>query len=143
MRKHLSRIFVPCLNTPPASGPPTQAGLIDKVESVQRQFNKRILSLQELSCRDRLSALNLESLEHHRLLLESFFMYKITFGMCDIDLNGILVLRGDVPTRGHQYKVVQEHCTNNYRKNFFAQPVAPIWNSLPPSIVDFSSFNVS
>jgi len=59
--------------------------------------------------------------------------------MCTVDLNGILVLRGDVPTRGHRYKVVQEHCTN-YRKNFFAQRVAPIWNSLPPSIVDFSSF---
>jgi len=45
-------------------------------------------------------------------------MYKIIFGMCDVDLNGILVLRGVVPTRGHQYKVVQEHCTNNYRKSF-------------------------
>jgi len=50
------------------------------------------------------------------------------FGMCDVDLNGILVLRGDVPTRGHRYKVMQEHCINNYRKNFFAQRVAQIWN---------------
>jgi len=60
--------------------------------------------------------------------------------MCDVDLSGILVLRGDVPTRGYRYKLVQEHCANNYRKNFFAQRVAPIWNSLPPSIVDFNSF---
>jgi len=59
--------------------------------------------------------------------------------MYDVDLSGILVLRGDVPTRGHRYKIVQEHCAN-YRKNFFAQRVAPIWNSLLPSIVDFSSF---
>jgi len=60
--------------------------------------------------------------------------------MCDVDLSGILVLRGDVPISGHRYKIVQNHCANNYRKNFFAQRVAPIWNSLPPSIVDFSSF---
>jgi len=60
--------------------------------------------------------------------------------MCDVDLSGILVLHGDVPTRGHRYKIVQEHCGNNYCKNFFAQRVAPVWNSLPPSIVDFSSF---
>ena len=58
--------------------------------------------------------------------------------MCDVDLNGILVLRGDVPSRGHRYKIVQKHCANNYRKNFFVQRVAPIWNSLPPSIVDFN-----
>jgi len=61
--------------------------------------------------------------------------------MCDVDLSGILALRGDVPTRGHRYKIVQEHCANNYRKNFFAQRVAPVWNSLPPSIVDVSSFS--
>jgi len=42
--------------------------------------------------------------------------------MCAVDLNGILVLRGDIPTRGHRYKVVQEHSTN-YRKNFFVQHV--------------------
>ena len=35
--------------------------------------------------------------------------------------NGLLSLRGDVLTRGHRYKVMQEHCTNNYRKNFFVQ----------------------
>jgi len=61
--------------------------------------------------------------------------------MCDVDLSGILVLRGDVLTRGHRYKIViHEHCANNYRKTFFAQRVDPVWNSLPPSIVDFSSF---
>jgi len=53
--------------------------------------------------------------------------------MCDVDLNGILVLRGDFPTKGHRYKVMQEHCTNNYRKNFFVEQSTP-------SIVDFSSF---
>jgi len=67
-------------------------------------------------------------------------MYKIIFGTYDVDLSGILVLGGDVSTRGHRYKIVQEHCANNYRKNFFAQRVAPVWNSLPPSIVDFRTF---
>jgi len=60
--------------------------------------------------------------------------------MCDVDLNSILSLRGDVPTRGHRYKVRQEHCTNNYRKNFLRVTSGPIWDSLPLSIVDFRSF---
>jgi len=60
--------------------------------------------------------------------------------MCGIDLNSLLSLRGDALTSGDQYKVMQEHCTNNYRKKFLVQRVAPIWNSFPLSIVDFSIF---
>ena len=116
-------------------------GLINKLESVQRQFTKRIPALYDLSYSDRLSALNLDSLELRRLRADLYLLYKIIFGMCDIDSNSLLSLRGDTVTRGHRYKIIQEHCVNNYRKNFFVQRVAPIWNSLPPSIVDFSSFS--
>jgi len=41
-----------------------------------------------------------------------FLMYKIIFGMCDVDLNDILLLRGDISIRGHQYKLMQERCTH-------------------------------
>jgi len=62
--------------------------------------------------------------------------------MCDIDSKSLLSLSGDgAVSRGHRYKIMQEHCTNHYGKNFFVQRVAPVWNSLPPSIVDFSSFS--
>jgi len=54
--------------------------------------------------------------------------------VCALNLNDTLLLRGNVLIRGHRYKLMQEHCTNNYRKNFFAQCVAPIWDSLPPPI---------
>jgi len=62
--------------------------------------------------------------------------------MCDVDLNDILLLRGDISIRGHRYKLMQERCTNNYRKNFFAQRVWLQSGTVhaPPSIVDFSSF---
>jgi len=76
MRKAFITYIRPLLEYASSIWSPTQAGLIDKVESVQRQFNKRILALQELSYRDRLSALNLELLEHHRLHLESFLCIK-------------------------------------------------------------------
>ena len=100
---------------------------------MQRQFTKHIAVLQELSYSERLTALNLKSVEYRCLCLDLYLLYKIMFGTCDVD-------RDDGPTRGHRYKVMLEHCTNSYRKNFFVQRVAPIWNSLPASIVDFSSF---
>ena len=102
---------------------PTQVGLIDK--SVQRQFTKRIPALYDS---DRLSALNLDSLELRRLRSDLYLLYKIIFGVCDIDSNSLLSLRGKVM-----------HCINNYRKNFCVQRMAPVWNSLPPS--PFSSFS--
>jgi len=89
---------------------------------MQRQFTS--LALQDLSYRDRLAALNLDSIEL-RLLIDLYSLYKIIFGMCDIDLNSLLSLRGDVLTRGHRYEVMQEHRISNYRKNFFVQHVAP------------------
>jgi len=51
----LFRYFVtrPLLEYASSIWSPTQAGLIDKVESVQRQFTKRIPALHELSYRDR------------------------------------------------------------------------------------------
>jgi len=84
----------------------------------------------------------LDSLELRRLRSDLCMMYKIVFGLCDVDADNMYVLRLDVsrPTRGHCFKIMLEHCTNNYRKNFFIQRVAPVWNSLPLAIVDFSSF---
>jgi len=141
LRKAFITYIRPMLQYASSIWSPTQVDLIDRIESVQRQFTKRIAVLQELSYSERLTALNLKSLEYRRLCLDLYLLYKIIFGTFDVNLNSILSLRGDVPTRSHRYKVMLEHCTNNYRKNFFVQRVAPIWNSLPAgSIVDFSSF---
>ena len=41
-------------------------------------------------------------------------------------------------TRGHVYKVYKPQTTKTARKNFFAERVINVLNSLPP-VVDFSS----
>jgi len=45
------------------------------------------------------------------------------------------------PTRGHGFKLVQEQFETQRRLSFFCQRVVIVWNSLPVSIVNFSSFN--
>ena len=121
---------------------PVQIGLIDKVESVQRQFTKRIPALHGLSYQERLTVLNLDSLEVRRLRADLCLLYRNIFGLCAINVENLFTLRDDVarPTRGHPYKIIQEHCVSKYRKNFFIQRVASTWNSLPVNLVDFSSF---
>ena len=56
---------------------PTQIGLINRLESVQRRFP----GIGHLTYRERLSALNLESLEIRRLRLDLLLTYKILFGI--------------------------------------------------------------
>ena len=51
--------------------------LIDKIESVQRYFTKRLSGLRQLSYLDRLAHLNLETLERRRLVYDLVFCYKI------------------------------------------------------------------
>jgi len=70
LRKAFIAYIRPLLEFASSIWSPTQAGIIDELESVQRQFTERIPALHEFSCRDRLSALNLESLEHRRLRLD-------------------------------------------------------------------------
>ena len=86
--------------------------------------------------------LGLESLELRRLRTDILLTYKTLFGIIDVDVSrSLFVLRpNDRPTRGHSYKLLQEHCVTDTRKRFFSQRVASIWNSLPASIIDFTSF---
>jgi len=101
LRKAFIKYIWPMLEYASSIWSPMQVGLIDRIESVQRQFTKRISVLQELSYSERLTALNLKSLEYRRLCLDLYLLYKIIFGMCDVNLNSILSLRGYVPTRDH------------------------------------------
>ena len=55
---------------------PTQIGLIDKLESVQRRFTKQITGFKTLSYSERLSLLDLESLER-RLRADLITTYEV------------------------------------------------------------------
>ena len=115
---------------------PTQIGLINRLKSVQRRFTKRLPGISHLTYRERLSALNLESLEIRRLRLDLLLTYKIMFGMANIDSHKLFCLRANIkPTRGHGFKLglVQEQFETQRRRSFFRQRVVNVWNSLPVS----------
>jgi len=54
---------------------------IETIESVQRRFTKRIHGLHSFSYKSRLQHLNLQSLEHRRLLTDLVWCYKLVFGL--------------------------------------------------------------
>ena len=106
--------------------------MIDKIESVQRYFTKRLSGLRQLSYLDRLVHLNLETLERRRLVYDLVFCYKILHGLCEVSLPIELSCS---KTRGNNLKPVKHFCYNDVRKYFFNHRVVDAWNSLSNDVV--------
>ena len=58
---------------------------IDKIESIQRTFTKRLLADTSLSYPDRLTVMNLKSLEERRLKTDLIIYHKILRGHLAVD----------------------------------------------------------
>ena len=80
---------------------------IELVEQVQRRFTKRLRGLRNLSYCDRLTKLELCTLEQRRLHLDLLYCYKIVFGLVNFDDFFAL----STNSRGHKYKLFKPRCT--------------------------------
>ncbi len=56
---------------------------IDRIESVQRYFTRRVIGPGNLSYEDRLDILNLESLESRRIKLDLMLFFKVCNLVCE------------------------------------------------------------
>ena len=54
--------------------------------------------------------------------------------------NEFFTLRNQPHLRGHKYVINKQRCSNNRRINFFSNRIFNIWNNLPSSTTDFTSF---
>jgi len=113
---------------------PTQIGLIDKLESVQRRFTERIPGFETLSYSERSSLLDLENLELRRLRADLITTYKVIFGLLEVSSN-FFVFRDNSVTS----KVMLGHCDNNSQKQFLPHRIAKVWNSLPAADTEFTN----
>lgn len=112
--------------------------LIDKVESVQRFFTKRITGFTELSYTDRLRNLGLETLERRRLAQDLALCYKILFGLCDVSV-AVKIADISACTRGNSLKLAKPSCSSDVRKYFFSNRIVDAWNSLSDVVVQSPS----
>jgi len=62
---------------------------IEAIERVQRRFTKRLHGLHSLPYKLRLQRLNLQSLDHRRLLTDLIWCYKIVFGLVVVNTNDL------------------------------------------------------
>jgi hypothetical protein len=117
---------------------------INAIENIQRQFTKRLPGLTNLSYAERLSALNLESLEVRRLRFDLTFMYKLMFGLSVLDKNVYFQPRNSIISlRGHDYCISVQRCNRTaQRRNFITSRICNVWNNLPADSTNFSNIRV-
>ena len=117
---------------------PHTACNVNKIESCQRWFTKRIKGLYGLDYQQRLAFLGLESLQVRRIKYDLIMCYNILNGKVSLHCNffDFSVL---THTRGHKYKLYKHQSSVNAHKYFFSNRICDIWNALPSSVVEASS----
>jgi len=120
---------------------PHHIGLIDKLEKVQRRFTKKMLGLSDLSYKDRLALLKLDSLHIRRIKQDLIMCFKIIHGLVAIDCSDFFTMVNCDRTRGHNFKLYINNCRLDVRKFSFARRVCPVWNNLTYDIVNAVSLN--
>ena len=122
---------------------PSYINQINQLESVQRRFTKLIPICSHLSYAERLKVLNLQSLEHRRLIADLIMCFNIIHENNCLNMPHFFSPNLNTFTRGHPLRVNIPLAKLNTRRHFFAHRVAPIWNSLSndlalaPSVATF------
>ena len=123
---------------------PTYVTDIVRIEKVQKYFTRRIPSLSNLSCKQRLQSLKLNTLELRRLYFNMRMVYKIILGLINVAFYDLFTFLPYRSTRGHVYKLNCSKSNLNVRSHFFSQRCITAWNSLSNDIVtspSLSAFN--
>ena len=116
--------------------------MIDKIERVHEYFSRRVLFRTKLPYLTRLKVLKLEPLETRRIKFDLKLCYKIIDGLCDLNFDEFFTLASSSVTRGHNYELIKPLSKNNWLLNFYSSRVVSYWNSLPPDVVNASSFAI-
>ena len=108
---------------------------VDIIESVQRNFTRRLFARCELPyvCYDeRIKILVLEKLELRRIIYDMTLYFKIVNKFCDTSLfNKICFCNYTYGTHGHKFKFYVQYARTNVFKYFFLNRYVNVWNILP------------
>ena len=117
---------------------PSQQGLKDKIEKVQKRATKRVKQLRHKKYNERLQELNLMTTEYRRERGDMITVHKILTQQIDIGKN-LIVPSISTRTRGHSKKLIKARPRLDIRKNFFTHRVVNNWNDLKQEVIDKNS----
>ena len=118
---------------------------IAKIESIQKSYTRTIFlrcGVPFTSYEDRLTKLNLLSLQNRRKLIDILLMYKIVYGLSDLKFDNFFEYK-NIPyaLRGNDLKVdvKNSYRCSQFESSFFFR-ITKLWNSLPVNLVRSSTF---
>jgi len=118
---------------------------INTLESIQRQFTKKIVGLNGLSYKERLTKLKLPSLSYRRLRGDLIETYKIVNTIYDPVTTQSLLTRvpdKSITRKTNSFNLTRIRANKNPFKYFFTNRINNVWNSLPNQIVDARNLNI-
>jgi hypothetical protein len=121
---------------------PVAIGLTRDLENVQRRFTKRLCGLREMTYEQRLSHLQLESLEARRRQADLLVVFKALRGLLHIDPKTLGVELCTTSTRANSINININRASCVLTGKSFNYRIGKIWNSLPATVKQSSSINV-
>ena len=104
------------------------------IEKVQARATKLIPSLKNLPYEERLSRLNLTTLEKRRQRGDLIQTYRIMTQIDKVNPDTLFQRATYLSTRGHKHKLAKTRPNLDIRKFFYSQRVVDPWNKLPESV---------
>ena len=115
---------------------------IKRIESVQRQFTKKITGLRSLKYEDRLKKLKLPSLVYRRKRGDMIECYKLTHHIHDpLTTKSLFKIDTNAITRAHPYKLKKSRFNKQKHQHFFTNRIINPWNGLPAYVVGADDLN--
>ena len=114
----------------------------ESIEKVQRRATRLLPSLRHLTYQQRLSELNLPSLEYRRMRGDMIFMYQIFHHLINIDSDLLFSSPHISTTRGHNYKLYKPRARLKACSDFFGVRTIDSWNNLPYDLVNAPSLSI-
>ena len=119
---------------------------VTALESIQRNFTKRILGLNNLSYTERLRHLHALSLEDMRTIADVRLTYKCLHRQCHVSPEDIGLSYQMGITRVARMRLIVLRANNSAAKSFYKFRLPIIWNALPSSTIasnSLLSFNLA
>ena len=112
------------------------------IESIQRNYTKKIKGMRNKSYEERLAILRLPSLSYRRLRGDLIEVFKIVNNVYDPVTTNTLLTRVPKTTVTRKNNLSKIRTNKNPYKYFFTNRVNNIWNQLPNHIVDAKNINI-
>ena len=106
------------------------------MENAQRRATRIVPELRGLSYNERLTELNLPTLEYRRKRFDIIQVFKIVHNSDDIDMKLFFSFTDNTHLRGHNLKLNKPRANKSVRINSFALRNVPVWNGLPSELVN-------